>query len=64
MRVKTVKRIVGKGYENRCVIVKRRMPDFLFFCFLCLFGMTVYLVSSLLFYALFAHAQSVWAYSL
>lgn len=45
-----VKRVSGKGYENKSVIVrKRRGRDYPFFFFLLLFGGAVYLIASALF---------------
>ena len=45
-----IKRVRGKGYENRNVVFrKRKRADLPFFFFLCVFGAFVYLVSSLIF---------------
>ena len=45
-----VKRISGKGYENRNVIVrKKRSPDYPFLFILSLFGGVVYLAASAVF---------------
>ena len=50
MKYYGVKRIKGKGYENKNVIVrKRRGREYPFLFFLLLFGGTVYLVASALF---------------
>ena len=48
-----VKRVSGKGYENKNVIVKkRRRADAPFLFFSLLFGGAVYLIASALFHAL------------
>ena len=45
-----VRRIGGKGYENKNVIVRRRRGrDLPFFCFLLPFGGTVYLIAASIF---------------
>ena len=47
-----IKRIYGKGYENRNVIVRKRKGGGTFFLFLCLFGAVIYLLATALFRAL------------
>ena len=50
MKYYGVKRVKGRGYENKSVIVrKRRRTDVPFLFFLLLFGGTVYLVATALF---------------
>ena len=50
MKTYGVKRISGKGYENRYVIVRKRKDrDYPFLFFLLLFGGAVYLIASALF---------------
>ena len=45
-----VKRVSGKGYENRSVIVRKgRRRDYPFLFFLLLFGSVVYLIAFALF---------------
>lgn len=54
MNYQGIKRIGGKGYENKFVIVrKRKRGEFVFFFFLFLFGGAVYLIASALFHSLF-----------
>ena len=49
-----IKRVGGKGYENKYLVVrKRKKREYAFFFFLILFGVTVYLAASLLFRTLY-----------
>ena len=58
-----IKRVGGKGYENKNVIVRRKKRgDYAFFFFLLLFGGVVYLAASALFRSLFSSAVSVNAF--
>ena len=53
MEYRGIKRVGGKGYENKFVIVKRKRKDRSFFLFLLLFGGAVYLIASVVFHSLF-----------
>ncbi|MBO7390767.1 MAG: hypothetical protein J6U39_04915 [Clostridia bacterium] len=49
-----IKRVGGKGYENKYLVVrKRKKREYAFLLFLILFGVTVYLAASLLFRTLY-----------
>ena len=49
-----IKRIVGKGYENNYLVVKRKKRgEYAFFFFLLIFGGAVYLTADAIFRSLF-----------
>ena len=55
-----IKRIGGKGYENRYLVVRKRAGrEVAFFLLLLLFGGVVYLVASALFHSLFFTGNGV-----
>ena len=48
-----IKRVGGKGYENKYLVVRRgKKREYAFFFFLLLFGGTVYLAASVIFRSL------------
>ena len=53
MEYRGIKRVSGKGYENKFLVVRHRRKDHAFFLFLLLFGGAVYLAASAVFHALF-----------
>lgn len=60
MEYYNIKRVGGKGYENKYLVVrKRKKREYAFFFFLILFGVTVFLAASLLFRTLFFGAVRV-----
>ena len=53
MEYRGIKRVGGKGYENKYLIIRRKRPrEYAFFFFLFVFGGAVYLIASALFRAL------------
>lgn len=53
MKYYGIKRVAGRGYENRYVVVRRgRRRDLAFFFFLTVFAGTVYLLASAFFRAI------------
>ncbi len=48
-----IKRVGGKGYENKFLIVRHKKKDRAFFLFLLLFGGALYLAASAVFHSLF-----------
>ena len=60
MEYRGIKRIGGRGYENKFVIVRRRRKgEYAFFFFLLLFGSAVYLIAHTVFRSLFFESVRV-----